>query len=1111
MSLEEQLDQALAGLLQPDNAVIKTSRRFLVRFVKKQACVAGLMSRITLNAATVPVTANAGVRQIAAVLLHKYINKHWGRLGPSLQNQVQTALLHLLTQEPEPLVRRAIGSIISKLAKHLLPAWEDLLKLIIACSSQADPRYREQAMLLLYQTAEPIGRTLEAQFGGIAQLYTSALRDNDLRVRIMALKASCALVAFVSRSKHVMAFRDVIPLMYGVVAECANPNVGENTAAALGLECFVDLVLSPCPVLKGQVGSLCEFALGIGTNSQIDILLRDAALQVVVVLTEAKPRTMIKAGASSSLSGSGGGLVQKIVTAMFQMCMEVQGNTPLDGLNSSSVETATALASDFGTVDGDEDDEFDREKINQTPASIALYILDRVAIALPNKHVFPVAKDAAMAGIRSGTPEAMSAALFALASITEGCVAAMSESLPSLMTLILSHCANHGDTRVRGATCYLLSMLCMYASEAVMDAQNGYTKQILDMCLDLLRTDSRYYTRSKCLYLLEMLCDSGGETGLLVSAGYLQPIMTVAQAVLAAGVSYRGQQQTGVLGGTSGEAAQQAAKNSLDLSLKAVAVICSVAIACPGDDFAGYVDAVFPTLRALADDPAEEYSTLRGEAMQCIGHIAVAVGAARFGPAVIDVMQIASRCMQVDDPELFEYVFNFFGSMAECLGPQFAPFLDDLVPIMLDHCLSNNAVVAVPNRDSDLYGGQGPGLGEEDDEDIADDEDAGEDLGDEDTDDEDGMQYRARVRVGMMDLKEAAVVNIGRMAAAVVGYKIDPSAEQTTPDPKSNDPFLKWIDPTLNTMRRLTSYFQPEIRNKAIVTLRHIALSRWFLASGGEKHGGLGGQPIQRQSLPSNVASIVEAVIPLLLLRMNKDMSKTVVATCVETMEVFVRDMGSACIVGNVGGSDLDGVAQGQQTVRILDAVMHQVLLFLGGKAVCQDIENDDEEGDEYGVDMDGDEGDHDFVLMDSVTDLIGSLSRAIGPEFISYAIPLLHPIGRFLAPNRPHTDKSMAIGCYADIVSSIGPNLDASSTASLLQVGINGLADTSGRGEVQVSLTLFSNHIVKQTVFFKGSTSFWNHYLRGHANCMDADLNVFLLSTVYLLNSIIHREMHVF
>ena len=297
------------------------------------------------------------------------------------------------------------------------------------------------------------------------------------------------------------------------------------------------------------------------------------------------------------------------------------------------------------------------------------------------------------------------------------------------------------------------------------------------------------------------------------------------------------------------------------------------------------------------------------------------------------------------------------------------------------------------------------------------------------------------------------------MAAAVVGYNIDPEGEQKAADPSlaaaGNDPFSKWIDPTVSAMRRLTSYFQPEIRNKAVATLRHVALSRWFLVSGGAQHGGLGAPAVRRQALPASVAPIVTAIIPLLLLRMKKDFSKTVAATCVETLDMFVRDMGAACVMGLVGGASFDGAgdeaASGQQRVPILDAAMQQILLFMQGKAMCQSVEDEDdgEEGEE------DEEEDHDFILMDSVTDLVGGLARAIGPEFAPFVVPLLQPLGRFLAPSRPHTDKSMAIGCYADLVGSIGPSLGANTAGSLLHVGMAGLADTSGGGEVQVSVAI--------------------------------------------------------
>ena len=107
----QQLEQALAGLLTPNNVVIKQSRQFLFQMLKTPNSIVGLMNRV--DATQNP---NTGTRQVSAVLLRKVINKHWGRLDNATREQVQTRLLHLLTQEPEILVRRALGAVIARLS-----------------------------------------------------------------------------------------------------------------------------------------------------------------------------------------------------------------------------------------------------------------------------------------------------------------------------------------------------------------------------------------------------------------------------------------------------------------------------------------------------------------------------------------------------------------------------------------------------------------------------------------------------------------------------------------------------------------------------------------------------------------------------------------------------------------------------------------------------------------------------------------------------------------------------------------------------------------------------------------------------------------------------------
>ena len=369
--------------------------------------------------------------------------------------------------------------------------------------------------------------------------------------------------------------------------------------------------------------------------------------------------------------------------------------------------------------------------------------------------------------------------------------------------------------------------------------------------------DARWYTRSKCLTLLEMLCEkTAPET--LSGRGYLDPIMQAAQAALRDNAT------------------------QMDLQRKAVAVICSIVIAC-GPHFEPYFGQVFPVLRALADDGDESKNTLRGEAIQCIGHMAVAAGSDSFGPAVMDVMQVAARLLQTEDAALIEYVYNFFGSIAECLGPQFASFLPELIPIILDAC-DQRTVEFRPMHDDDLHGG-GSGLNfdEEEQNDASANSEASIDLEQEsgdDDDDDDGM-YKAQVRTGLMDLKEAAVVNLGRIAAACAGYMEDEGSANGIPE---TDPFAPFVERTLEVMRRMTVYFHDQIRVKSIGVLRNMVLGSYQVS----KAPG----PMQAENA-RRCQQIVQQVLPLLMLRMNKEFNREVAAVSVEAIDAMVNDLGT--------------------------------------------------------------------------------------------------------------------------------------------------------------------------------------------------------------------------
>jgi importin-4 len=106
---------------------------------------------------------------------------------------------------------------------------------------------------------------------------------------------------------------------------------------------------------------------------------------------------------------------------------------------------------------------------------------------------------------------------------------------------------------------------------------------------------------------------------------------------------------------------------------------------------------------------------------------------------------------------------------------------------------------------------------------------------------------------------------------------------------------------------------------------------------------------------------------------------------------------------------------QGEDNTPIANELMKAIHLLLSEKAPCQlRMEGDDQDED--------DEDDHDNLVMDAVTDLVGELAKVLGPNFVVYFDEFQKLLLKFTKPSRVHTDRSMAIGCYAEVIAEIGP-----------------------------------------------------------------------------------------
>ena len=199
------VEQALLSLTAPNTNIVRQGEIFLKQYMKTPDCIVGFLTHIQRSQ-------NVSVRQLAAVLLRMVVNKHWEGLNNNIQVNLKSTLISMLVNEPHKLPRRAIASVISRLAKHQLPGnkWPELLQCMSTCAAHQSEHLREVSVLLVYQQYETIGRGVQEHLDSFAALFESGLKDTSMAVRLMSLKACGALIDCLATDTIVIKFQKLI-------------------------------------------------------------------------------------------------------------------------------------------------------------------------------------------------------------------------------------------------------------------------------------------------------------------------------------------------------------------------------------------------------------------------------------------------------------------------------------------------------------------------------------------------------------------------------------------------------------------------------------------------------------------------------------------------------------------------------------------------------------------------------------------------------------------------------------------------------------------------------------------------------------------------------------
>jgi HEAT repeat protein len=684
MSLSEdgnKLATLLVALTQPDTNAIREAEVALKPILKDARSIPALMEVLEARG-----TQPDAVRHVSAVLLRKRLPSHYSSFDPDTKTTIQTKFLSLLTSEPERTVRNGAGSIattIFKLDAGTPPGWTDLLQFIATAASDANPEARELAFILLAEMTETIGESYREQFASLFTLFGTALSDSDAKVQSAAVKSLGQLMSYLSDEKEVEVFSPLLPNILNVAGACLKRK--DEDTVSVTLDVLYDLSYSPSPAISAMLPAIVQFCLMCLSNGDLEMGVRDSAALVVATLAESKPKTF----------GKDEALLASVLETLFSLIE----NSP-DSAAGALFESNPAWRDDF---DNDQDDTFD----SPSETSMAQGTLDMLACEIPKKYIFRPVIERAIRRLSSDQPNQRKAGVACLGVIAEGCSEPMQEYLPDIIPHVLA-AAGDQEPQVRECACFALGQLSEHCQPRILT----YSDRILPIVFALL-DDATISVQATSCYVLEMFCERLEPEGV---RPMLEPLVRK-------------------LGGMLESTPKRSVKEM------AVAAMAATAVAAE-EEFAPFLPAVAQIMSQLMVLEDEKFYTLRGRALECMGHMAIAVGKENFRPYFAATMKCACEGLTTDSTDLKEFAYALFANLGKVMGEEFAPVLGELVPHLVDVIKQDEGSLEQAEEQKEAFST------------LDDSDDEGE-----------GGNYVLQVRTALLEAKKGAITALGEMAA----------------------------------------------------------------------------------------------------------------------------------------------------------------------------------------------------------------------------------------------------------------------------------------------------------------------------------------------------------
>ncbi|XP_050398948.1 importin-4 [Patella vulgata] len=575
----------------------------------------------------------------------------------------------------------------------------------------------------------------------------------------------------------------------------------------------------------------------------------------------------------------------------------------------------------------DEDDDEDIEEIeSHTPVQYVPQVLDTMSLHLPPKKFIPNLMPLIEGALANENPCHRKAGYIAMAVIVEGCADhIMNKHLKAVL-----HCVckglNDSDNTVRNAALFALGQF----SEHLQPNISKFASELLPLLFQYLgqisqEPDKNPKGLTKIYYALEVFCENLEKEIL----PYLPPLMDHLLAVL-----------------------KSDHIRSKELAISAIGATATAA----KDAMKPYFNEIIEQLKSyLIARNSEEMKKLQLQTIDTLGILARNCGSDIFQPLAKECLQLGLNLLEAaDDPDLRRCVYSLFAAISNLLKTEMSEYLEKIVNYMLLSIKSKEGVTTHFKEDTDA-------IAVFNEDDLIDEED----IGDEDSDDDEGQIEGVTVENAYLDEKEDAVCSLGEIAENV------------------GAPFMPFLEQSYTQIFDLLDYPAEGIKKVTIASLSQFCICVYRVC-------------IETGLDQTALKTMLNAIIPRFLEIIQSDIDRTVVMSAVDSIEELLTKIGQPVL-------EMTGA-----TNPILTA-MKKIFTH---KVACQDDEDED----------DDQQAEYDAMLIESAGDVLPTMAKLVGgSEFLPFFRSFLTDLLKRLKATSSVPEKSFAVGTLAEVVQACG------------------------------------------------------------------------------------------